>query len=61
MMIYKKGPKDYRVVCLLCFLCLSYKVLSAVIARGLMEVLDGHLPDTQAGFRPAGGCRADDL
>ena len=22
-----------------------------------MEVLDGHLPDTQAGFRPARGCR----
>ena len=58
MMIYKKGPKDdfvnYRAICLLCH---SYKLLSAVIARRLMEVLDGHLPDTQAGFRPARGCR----
>ena len=45
MMIYKKGPKDYRVVCLLCLLCHSYKLLSAVIARRLMEVLDGHLLD----------------
>ena len=58
MMIYKKGPRDdfanYRAICLLCH---SYKLLSAVIARRLMEVLDGHLPDTQAGFRPARGCR----
>ena len=46
MMIYKKGPRDdfanYSVICLLCH---SYKLLSAVIARRLMEVLDGHLPD----------------
>ena len=35
----------------------SYKLLSAVIARRLMEVLDGHLPDIHAGFRPARGCR----
>ena len=57
-MIYKKGPRDdfanYRAICLLCY---SYKLLSAVIARRLMEVLDGHLPDTQAGFRPERGCR----
>ena len=31
--------------------------LSTVIARRLMAVLYGHLPDTQAGFRPARGCR----
>ena len=53
-----KTPRDdfanYRAICLLCH---SYKLLSAVIARRLMEVLDGHLPDTQAGFRPARGCR----
>ena len=58
MMIYKKGTRDdfanYRAICLLCH---SYKLLSAVMARRLMEVLDGHLPDTQAGFRPARGCR----
>ena len=58
MMIYNNGPRDdfanYRAICLLCH---SYKLLSAVIARRLMEVLDGHLPDTQAGFRAARGCR----
>ena len=31
--------------------------MSAVVARRLMETLEGHLPDTQAGFRPARGCR----
>ena len=44
MMIYKKGPRDdfanYRAICLLCH---SYMLLSADIARRLMEVLDGHL------------------
>ena len=49
MMIYKKEPRDdfanYRAICLVCH---SYKLLSAVIARRLMEVLDSHLPDTQA-------------
>ena len=58
IMMYKKGPRDYfanyRAVCLL---CQSYKLLSAVIARSLMELLGGHLPDNQAGFRPARGCR----
>ena len=56
MMIYKKGSRDdlpnYHAIYLLCH---SYKLLSAVIARRLMEVLDDHLPDTQAGFRPARG------
>ena len=54
MMIYKKGSRDdlpnYHAIYLLCH---SYKLLSAVIVRRLMEVLDDHLPDTQAGFRPA--------
>ena len=58
VMIHKKGQRDdfnnYRAICLLCH---AYKLLSAVVARRLMEVLDGHLPDTQAGFRPARGCR----
>ena len=57
-MLYKKGQRDdfgnYRAICLL---CQAYKLLSAVVARRLMDVLDGHLPDTQAGFRPARGCR----
>ena len=59
VMIHKKGQRDdfnnYRAICLLCH---AYKLLSAaVVARRLMEVLDAHLPDTQAGFRPARGCR----
>ena len=45
---------NYRAICLLCH---SYKLLSAVVARRLMAVLDKRLPDTQAGFRPARGCR----
>ena len=57
-MVNKKGPRDdmanYRAICLLSH---SYKLLSAVVARRLMAVLEGHLPDTQAGFRPARGCR----
>ena len=57
-MLYKKGQRDdfgnYRAICLLCH---AYKLLSVVVARRLMDVLDGHLPDTQAGFRPARGCR----
>ena len=58
IMLLKKGPRDdmanYRAICLLSH---SYKLLSAVVARRLMAVLEGHLPDTQAGFRPARGCR----
>ena len=49
-MLHKKGPRDdfanYRAICLLCH---SYKLLSAVVAHKLMAVLEGHLPDTQAG------------
>ena len=57
-MLHKKGPLDdmanYRAICLLCY---SYKLLSAVVARRLMTVLEDRLPDAQAGFRPARGCR----
>ena len=45
---------NYRVICLLCH---SHKLLSAMVAHKLMVVWEGHLPDTQAGFRPARGCR----
>ena len=58
IMLHKKGPRDdmanYRAICLLYH---SYKLLSAVVARRLMAVLKDRLPDTQAGFRPARGCR----
>ena len=58
IILHKKGSRDdmanYRAICLLCH---SYKLLSAVVARRLMAVLDDRLPDTQAGFRPARGCR----
>ena len=57
-MLHKKGARDdfaiYRAICLLCH---SYKLLTATVTRRLMAVLEGHLPDTQAGFRPARGCR----
>ena len=49
VMLHKKGPREdfanYRAVCLLCH---SYQLLSAVVAHKLMDVLEGHLPDTQA-------------
>ena len=52
VMLHKKGPRDdfanYRAICLLCH---SYKLLSAVVAHTLMDVLESHLPDTQAGFK----------
>ena len=58
IMLHKKGSRDdmanYRAICLLCH---SYKLLSAVVARRLMAVLEDRLPDTQAGFRPGRGCR----
>ena len=58
IMLHKKGSRDdmanYRAICLLCH---SYKLFSAIVARRLMTVLEDHLPDTQAGFRPARGCR----
>ena len=58
IMLHKKGSRDdtanYRIICLPCH---SFKLLSAVVARRLMAVLDDRRPDTQAGFRPARGCR----
>ena len=58
IMLYKKGQRDdfgkYRAISLVYH---AYKLLSAIMARRLMKVLDGHLPDTRAGFRPARGCR----
>ena len=58
VMLHKKGLRDdfanYRAICLLCH---SYKLLSVVVAHKLMDVLEGYLPDTQNGFRPARGCR----
>ena len=57
-MLLKKAPRDdvanYRAICLLCH---WYKLLSVVVASRLMAVLDERPPDTQAGFRPARGCR----
>ena len=58
VMLQKKGTRDdymnYRAIC---FLCHSYKLMSAIVVRCLMTTLEGHLPDTQARFRPARGCR----
>ena len=58
IMIHKKGSRDdygnYRAICLLCH---SYKLMSSVVARRLMAKLEDHLPDTQAGLRPARGFR----
>ena len=59
-MLHKKGSRDdmanYRAICLLCH---SYKLLSVVVASQLMAVLEDRLPDTQAGFTPAQGYRAN--
>ena len=30
--------------------------MSAIVARRLMTTVEGHLPDTQTGFRTARGC-----
>ena len=58
VMLHKKGSRDdygnYRAICLLCH---SYKLMSAIVARRLITTLEGHLLDTQAGFRPARCCR----
>ena len=58
VMLHKKGPQDdyrnYRANCLLCH-SNSYKLMSAIVARKRMTTLEGHLPDTQAGFRPGSG------
>ena len=58
VMLHNKWSRDdyrnYRPICLLCY---SYKLMSAIVARRLMTTLEGHLPDAQAGLRPARGCR----
>ena len=58
IMLHKKGTRnDYGNYPAVCLLCHSYKLLSAEVARRLMTSLEEHLLDTQAGFRPARGCR----
>ena len=58
IMLYKKGCRDdfsnYRAIGLLCH---SYKVLSVLILRRMQPALEERLPDSQAGFRKARGCR----
>ena len=58
IMLYKKGSRDdfsnYRAIGLLCH---SYKVLSVLILRRMQPALEARLPDSQAGFRKARGCR----
>jgi len=58
IMLYKKGSQDnfsnYRAIGLLCH---SYKVLSVLVLRRMQDALEQRLPDTQAGFRKARGCR----
>ena len=58
VMLYKKGVRDdfanYRAIGLLCH---SYKVLSVLVLRRMQDALELRLPDTQAGFRKARGCR----
>ena len=53
IMLHKKGSRDdmanYRAICLLCH---SYKLLSAVVARRLMVVLDERLPDASPTGHP---------
>ncbi len=57
-MMHKKGPKDdmrnYRAICLLPH---AYKVLSMCLLQRILPHIEPGLPDTQAGFRPARGCR----
>ena len=58
VMLHNKGSRDdyrnYRAICLLCH---SYTLMSTIVARRLMTTLEGLLPDSQAGFWPARGCR----
>ena len=58
VMLYKKGVRDdlanYRAIGLLCH---SYKVLSVLILRRMQPAIEQYLPDSQAGFRKARGCR----
>ena len=39
------------------FMCIHVYDVVCIVESGLMETLEGHLPDTQAGFRLARGCR----
>ena len=58
VMLYKKGSRDdfsnYRAIGLLCH---SYKVFSVLVLRRMQGALEQRLPETQAGFRKARGCR----
>ena len=57
-MLYKKGARDefanYRAIGLLCH---AYEVLSVIVLRRMQSALEERLPDSQAGFRKARGCR----
>ena len=54
VMLHKKGPRDdYRNCRAICLLCHAYKLMSAIVAQRLVTTLEGHIPDAQAGFRPA--------
>ena len=58
IMLYKKGSRDdfanYRAIGLLCH---AYKVLSVLVLHRMQPALEERLPDSQAGFRKARGCR----
>ena len=58
VMSYKKGARDdfanYRAIGLLCH---AYKVVSVLILKRMQPFLEERLPDSQAGFRKARGCR----
>ena len=58
IMFYKKGARDdfsnYRAIGLLCH---SFKVLSILALRRMQHAIEQRLPDSQAGFRKARGCR----
>ncbi len=58
IMLYKKGCRDnfanYRAIGLLCH---SYKVFPVLVLKIMQPALEEHMPDSQAGFRKARGCR----
>ena len=58
IMRYKKNQRgDFGNCRAMCLLCLAYKLLSDVVARRLIEVLDGHLPDLRQDLdHGSGGC-----
>ena len=53
-----KDPSKYRCIGLLNH---SYKILSLIILRRLLQTSDGYLQDWQAGFRAGRGCRDNSL